>query len=1196
LLFALKKPAVAIALLLIIITGCTNRDTSLFTPVSAAHSGIHFTNIIIDNDSFNVLDVENIYNGGGVGIGDFNNDGLQDIYFTGNMVSCKLYMNKGDFNFKDITENAGVTGENRFCRGVSVIDINNDGLLDIYICATLSKDVSKRENLLYINTGIDDKGNPHFINKAREYGLADTVHSTMAAFFDYDNDGDLDMYLVVNEIKKEQYPNLFRLILVNSENPNTDKLFRNDWNEQLRHPVFTDVSKEAGITIEGYGHGVNICDINNDGWKDIYVTNDFLANNLLYINQHNGHFKDEVKTYFKHTAANSMGQDIADINNDGLPDVIELDMNPQDNYRKKMMMTPNSYQVYMNMGYFGYQYQYVHNTIQLNQGPRILQNDSIGPPVFSDIGFLSGIAETDWSWTPLVTDFDNNGYRDIIVTNGFPKDVTDHDFISFRTKAYSIAGKKDILAQVPEVKISNYAFSNNGDLSFTDVSKNWGIATPSFSNGAAYADLDNDGDLDFVVNNINDEAFLYRNSKRQQQTDSSHYLQLKFSGDPLNRNGLGAVAEIYYDQGKKQAWENTPYRGYLSTVQNIAHFGLGAVKTIDSVIIKWQNGKKQTITETKADQLLTVNIANATGNYSFNNDVFASNTLFKEITDAVNIHFTHDEKDFIDFNIQKLLPHKLSEYGPALAAGDIDGNGLDDIISGGPFNKSAQLFLQQPDKKFIQKSLLPVAGNDSKTAEDTGLLLFDADGDGDLDLYIASGSYENAPGNPSYQDKLYVNDGKGNYRYDSLALPLALTSKFCVRAADYDKDGDLDLFVAGRVEPWNYPKPVSSYIYRNDTKDGRILFTDVTDTVAKELNKIGLVCDALFTDFDNDGWMDLILAGEWMPISFFKNDNGVFRNTTAASGVAGQPGWWNSIAPGDFDNDGDIDYIVGNLGRNSQYRASDQFPAFVYAKDFDNNGSYDAFPAQFFPASQQDQTMKLFPAQTREDAVKQMIGLRSKFQNYKFYAQATIEELFSKEQLKDALIVKATNFSSSYLKNEGNGKFILLPLPVNAQFSVLNGMVTDDFDGDNNLDVLISGNDYGTEVSVGRYDALNGLLLKGNGKGGFSPLSILQSGIYIPGNGKALVKLRSKTGKYMVAAAENRGPLRIFELKRNSVCIPLLPHDSRAIIKYSNGQSQVQEFYYGASFLSQSARFLCTGSSMLSVTILDDKGNARKIK
>ena len=1190
------KKYLPVLILMTALIGCKNENAPLFNNISADYSGIDFTNTIIDNDTFNVLDVENIYNGGGVGIADFNNDGLQDIYFTGNAVANKLYLNKGDFKFKDITSEAGTTGEGRWCRGVSMVDINNDGLMDIYVSATLLKDASKRENLLYINEGINKVGVPHFTNKAAEYGLNDTSHTTMAAFFDYDNDGDLDMYLLVNEIRKDEYPNKFRPILLNSENPNTDKLFRNDWDKNLNHPVFKDVSKEAGITIEGYGHGINICDINKDGWKDMYVTNDFLPNNILYINNHDGTFTDEVRTYFKHTSANSMGQDVIDINNDGLDDVIELDMNPEDNYRKKMMMMPNSYQQYMNMDYYGYQYQYVRNVIQLNQGPRVLQNDSIGAPVFSDIGFLAGIAETDWSWTPLVTDFDNNGYRDIIVTNGFPKDVTDHDFISFRTKAFSVASKKDILGQVPEVKISNYAYKNNGDLTFTNATKDWGIITPSFSNGAAWADLDNDGDLDFVINNINDKASLYRNTSRQADKDSNHYIQIKFEGNELNRNGLGASVEIYYGHGKKQVWENTPYRGYLSSNQGIAHFGFGNISLVDSIIVKWQNGKMQLLPNIKADQLLIASQKNATADYSFTTNPIATNSLFKEVTDAANVHFIHEERDFVDFNIQKLLPHKLSEYGPALAVGDIDRNGLDDIICGGAFTKSAQLFLQQPNSKFLQQPLLKGANLDNKLNEDTGLLLLDADGDGDLDLYIASGGYENAPGTNAYQDMLYINDGTGNYSADSSALPQEFTSKFCVRAVDYDKDGDLDLFIAGRVDPWNYPKPVSSFIYRNDSQKGKIRFTDVTNEIAKDLKNIGLVCDALFTDFDKDGWPDLILAGEWMPLTFLKNDKGAFKNVTQNTGIASQVGWWNTIAPGDFDQDGDMDYIVGNLGRNSLFKATDQYPVSIYAKDFDNNGSYDAFPALFFPASQTDQTKHAYPAQTREDIVKQMISMRSKYQNFKSFATATIDEVFSKEQLKDALILKANALSSSYLKNDGNGKFTLSALPVQAQFSVLNGMVVDDFDGDHNLDVLINGNDYGTEVNVGRYDALNGLMLKGDGKGGFVTQSILESGIYIPGNGKALVKLRSKQGKYLLAAAQNRGPLKIFELKRNTGFISAAPTDISAELKYTNGKSLTQEFYYGSSFLSQSARFVCIDSTVIGVSITDNKGQVRKIK
>lgn len=1168
------------------------KSKTIFERIEPTSSGIHFNNVINDNDSLNILDVENLYNGGGVGIGDFNNDGLQDVYFTANTVANKLYLNKGDFNFADITDLAGVDASGQWSRGVSVVDINNDGLQDIYVCGSLSTDVRKRRNLLYINTGIDPNGNPRFKDMAPDYGLADTVHSTMAAFFDCDNDGDLDMYLLVNEIIKGQYPGSFKPISKQREHPNTDKLYRNDWNDSLHHPVFTDISSAAGITIEGFGHGVNIVDINMDGWKDIYVANDFISNNLLYINNRDGSFTNEVETYFKHTSENSMGQDVIDINNDGLADVIELDMNPEDNYRKKMMMSPISYRRYQNNDQYGYQHQYVRNVLQVNQGPRVLENDSIGPPIFSDIAFYSGISETDWSWTPSVADFDNDEQRDIIITNGFPKDVTDHDFTAFRNKAYNLAAKRDILDQIPQIKISNYAYKNNGDLTFKNVTKEWGIDLPTFSNGAAYADLDNDGDLDYIVNNINDEALLYRNNSRE-MSKPGHYLQVKLAGDSLNKNGLGTFIELYYD-GKKQVYENTPYRGYLSSIFPLAHFGLGATESVDSVIIKWPGGKIQLLRDVKADQLLLANIKNATVNYSFTPKLLAENSLFTEISNSVNIHFVHEEKDFVDFNIQKLLPHKLSEYGPALAVGDMDGNGLDDIICGGPFNKSAQLFFQQPDQHFIQKALLPEGNRENKISEDEGLLLFDADGDNDLDLYIASGGYESAPGSIAYTDKLYVNDGRGNYKPDTLALPSNLASKFCVRAIDYDKDGDLDLFIAGRVHPGNYPKAVSSFIYRNDSKQGNLKFTDITSVVAKDLLNIGLVCDAVFTDFNNDGWSDLILAGEWMPITFLQNNKGTFSNVTASSGISKYTGWWNSVAPGDFDNDGDIDYVVGNLGENSYYNAGEQYPVSIYAKDFDNNGILECIPTKYI--RDKDGILKEFTAQTRDDVVDQMPFVKKRFLTYKPFAEATFDKLFTPDELKDMIKVQANYFKSAFVKNNGNGKFEISPLPGIAQFSSLNGMLVDDFDGDNNLDIVINTNDYGTEASTGRYDALNGLVLKGNGDGTFIPLTILQSGIYIPGNGKAMVKLRGKNGKYLVAAAQNRGPLRIFELKRNTSFVSLNPADISSEIKYKNGSIQKKEFYYGNSFLSQSARFLSTDSNVLSVTISDNKGGQRKIK
>ncbi len=1168
---------------------------TLFKQVSSSYSGVRFNNKITENDSLNPINVTNIYNGGGVGVGDFNNDGLQDLYFTGNTVSNKLYINKGKMKFEDVTEEANVSGEGRWCRGVSVVDINNDGWLDIYVCVSMAKEPEKRQNLLYINQGVDKNGVPVFKEMAKEYGLNDTTYSTMAAFFDYDNDGDLDMYLVVNQILDSNNPSVFRPKIINGNFPSTGRLYRNDWDSSLKHPVFHDVSKQAGVTIEGYGHSVNIADFNNDGWKDIFVTNDFLSNDILYINNHDGTFTDKASSYFKHTSANGMGQDVIDINNDGLADVIELDMNPEDNYRKKMMMGGNSYQAYLNNDLYNYQYQYVRNSLQLNQGRCVKQNDSIGDPIFSDIGFLAGISQTDWSWCPLVTDFDNDGFRDIIITNGFPKDITDHDFVSFRMGSASVASMAFTLAQIPSVKLHNYAFRNNGNLTFNNVTNDWGFQTPTFSNGAVYADLDNDGDMDVIINNINDEASVYENTSMDDVKKHPNYLSVQLHGDTLNKNGLGAIIELHYDKGKQQVYEQSPYRGYLSTMPLEPHFGLGNISNVDSVIIKWPDGKEQLLHNVAANQILKVNIKDAQVPYSLTKNVIDTAALFREVTDSLNMHYMHKYKDFIDFNLQRTLPHKFSEYGPALAVGDVDGNGLDDVIVGGSYSYSAQIFLQQPNGKFIQKSLLPPKDTLNKNREDEGLLLFDADGDGDLDLYVASGGYNSVHNTNAYQDKLYINDGKGNFTEDTAALPKNFTSKFCVRAIDYDKDGDLDLFVSGRVDPANYPKAVSSFIFRNDTKNGHVKFTDVTDSVAPALKNIGLVCDAIFTDFDNDGWDDLILAGEWMPVTFLKNDKGIFKNVTASTGISNKTGWWNTIAAGDFDNDGDIDYIVGNLGRNSFYQASDQYPVGIVAKDFDKNGTYDAFPWTYLPASQTDTQKERFPAQSRDDVMKQMVGLRKRYEDYKSFANATMDSIFPEKDLAGAQQLQANFLSSAYLRNDGNGKFTLMPLPMQAQFSMLNGLSVNDYDDDGNLDVIMNGNDFGTETTLGRYDALNGLMLHGDGKGNFTPLSIMQSGIYVPGNGKAMVSLKSSKGKCLLTASQNKGPLKVFELKAGRKFFPLQTFDESAVITYKNGKKQKREIEYGSSFLSQSGRYLLLTGNEASIEIKNNKGQVRTV-
>ena len=1164
-----------------------NQKEPLFKEISAEKSGIHFNNLINDNSALNVLNYEYIYNGGGVGIGDFNNDSLPDIYFTGNLVPNKLYLNKGNMQFEDITDKAGVNGMGRWCKGVSIADINNDGLLDIYVCAAVLPNENDRRNLLYINQG-KNNNIPIFKEEANAYGLDDNSSTQMAAFFDYDNDGDLDVYLLNNDLDGT-YPNEFRPIRKDGSWPNTDKLLRNNWNDTLKHAVFSDVSEEAGILIEGHGLGVNITDINNDGWKDIYVSNDYLSNNILYINNGNGTFTDKCRDYFKHTSKNAMGNDIADINNDGLPDLVELDMAPADNYRLKMMFNEINYQTFQSSARFGYMHQYARNTLQLNRGASIKEKDSTGEPAFSEVAYFAGIAQTDWSWAPLLIDADNDGYRDLMISNGLPKDVSDLDFMAYRSEAVASTPVEVMLKQLPSVKISNYIFRNNGDVTFADKSKEWGWGTPTFSSGMAYADFDRDGDIDVATNNTNMEATLLENTLNNNKQDENNYLQIKLSGDSLNVNATGSIIKLFY-QGRQQVYEYSCYRGYLSSVENMAHFGLGNCSLIDSVIILWPGSKKQLLKNISANQTLYIKAPDAGEETKTNTSFVINNNWFTNITSDAGLKYAAGELDFIDFNIQRLLPHKLSQYGPSLAAGDVNGDGLDDIIVGGSSPSYSALFIQTAGHTFTRKFFTDTT--ELKYYDDAGVCLFDADNDNDLDVYIAGGGSENRPDDFLYKDHFYLNDGKGNFKEEKITLTPGNISKSCVKACDFDNDGDLDLFVGGRLLPGSFPKPVNSFIFRNDTKNGKISFTDVTKNIAPSLQTAGLVCDAVWSDADNDGFTDLVLTGEWMPVTVLKNQNGKF--IPVKTSIDTETGWWNSITAADLDNDGDMDYVTGNFGNNSFIRASSKYPAKVYAKDFDNTGSFDAVFTSWIPANVKGAPEEFIVA-GRDEFIKEMTIMKNRFPNYTSYANSPFKNVFNQAELKETLELSAVNFSTCWIENKGNMQMELHPLPFQAQWAPVYGMVIDDFNNDGYTDIVINGNEFSMAPALGRCDALNGLLLKGDGKGNFSALPATESGIFIPGNGKALAQLVTGNSQSIVAS-QNAGWLVFFKNKNSpGSFIRFNSDDKFALLTLKNGQKRKVECLWGSSFQSQSSSFIHLNPLTAFVEITNNKGIVRKI-
>jgi enediyne biosynthesis protein E4 len=1164
----------------VFVSSCKN-DNPLFKEVDAKSSGLLFNNEIKEDDILNPMNYEYIYNGGGVGIGDFNNDSLVDVYFTGSVTANKLFLNEGNLKFKDVTNIAKVEGKEKWCKGVTVVDINSDGWKDIYVSCAVYPSLEARKNLLYINKGLTN-GIPIFEEEAEAYGLADTSSTHMATFFDYDNDGDLDVYLLENDLTG-QYANEFREIKMDGSFKTTDKLFENTFDSTLHHPIYKDVSKKAGITVEGYGLGINICDINNDGWKDIYVSNDYISNNLLYINQKNGTFKEECAQYFKHTSKNAMGNDVADINNDGLPDVFELDMAPADNYRSKMMMNDASYQNWQNSARYGYMHQYVRNTLQLNQG--YVKIDSIRKPVFSEIAQLSGVAQTDWSWAPLLIDMDNDGWRDIIISNGLPKDISDMDFMAYRNNAVNTSSAAEVLKQVPTLKISNYIFKNNGDLTFTNKTNNWGWAMPTYSAGMAYADFDNDGDMDVVCNNTNMNASLLEN--KTVSNSENNYINISLIGSLTNKDAIGSIIHLYYNK-QQQIYDYTPYRGYMSSVQNIAHFGLGKTIMIDSVVVEWNNTTKTILKNVKADKNLTINAIN-TVLQNKNTDTLTSSEMFTDITKMLGIEHRSIEVDFIDFNIQKMLPHKLTQFGPSIAVGDINADSLDDVIVGGGSPFFAKAFIQNSNGTFTKQNAVDSVG--IKYQDDAGLCLLDADSDGDLDLFVASGGAENEPFSPSYNDNFYVNDGKGKYTLQPDALPRNMFPKSAVKAADYDKDGDVDLFIGGRVLPGSYPKPVNSFIYKNESKNGVIKFTNVTTQVAPSLNNIGLVTDALWTDVDNDNNIDLIVVGEYMPVTIFKNTNGIFN--IQKTNIDTEKGWMNSINGADFDNDGDIDYLIGNYGLNNFLKPEKDKPILCLAADFDKNESFDAVLFHSFP-SEINGKQNVYPVFGRDDFLKELTVKREQFPNYASYAKATQVQIFTAEEIKNAYTGTANNFTTAWIENKGGFNFEWHALPILAQISPVFGTILQDVNNDNNIDIILAGNDFAMHPFLGRQDAGNGLVLINDGKGNFNPQQPAISGFYVGGNVKSLAAIIVKNDIVNIVT-QNNGPVKAFKLNRVNKLKKINSNDVFALTEFSDGKKQKQEFYFGNSFQSQSSRYLTLYENAKKIQITNVKDEIRNL-